>query len=246
MTEHPAYARPTIVEAVAEIRFVKELFDPTVYGTLLQRLGSDYPVLVPEPLLQSSVEVSERGVAQRIEPGMRARFTHVDGKGTLLLSPQVLTFSLAAPYPGWEAFVSRLRAAWEAALGVVLPGGVCRLGLRYVNRIPWSPGEPVSDWIAASDLLPAKLREQRERFALRFEHSPSAGHRMALVLADATSPEGGERWLVFDLDAVLEADLPAAFTALEPELRDLHERAWHAFSVSCGPRLLRYLREETP
>lgn len=241
---HPSYRNPTVVETIGEIHFTKEPFDPTSYGELLKRLGPDFPHMEPEPIVKIQSQVGPAELAQRVSVrGLRARYPHRDGGRIVQLAPGVLTVNILPPYPGWARALETMEHAWRTLVEVVHPSGARRLGLRYINRIPWAPGSPVSDWIAANDLVPPQLLAERERFVVRFERSPGSGHRIILSLGDALL-EDGSSTLILDIDAILEADLANEWQEMGREVDALHEMIWEAFSVSCSARLRAYLEGE--
>ncbi len=238
---HPSIPKPAIAEGIVEIQFIKSSFDSGFFGELSTRLGPEFPRMAPEPV----ATIQSSGLETLMKQGLRARYPHAGGSHLLQLTSSSLSVHALAPYRGWAAFVSQVEFAWSATMDVVDPASVRRLGLRYVSRIPWQPGELLSDWIAASELVPQGLLRQRELFLQRFAYAPEAGSRVQLTIADAQFPGQSVRHLVLDVDVALEAGMGTAWSALGPEVELLHERVWDVLSISCVPRLLECLKEGT-
>lgn len=69
-----------------------------------------------------------------------------DGADIIAVQKQGITFSRLAPYDGWESFVGRFLRDWEIWRKKIEPlNDVCRVGIRYINRIdiPVSPKKNV-------------------------------------------------------------------------------------------------------
>lgn len=247
---HPSYPHPTIVEALCEIHFrlpPDAPWKPTLPGEFFKRIQKEYPEMEPVQDLTLQMEVGPTGVGQRLVPGRaRVRFTHREKKRVLQLAESVFTINLLAPYPGWDAMLPTVLDAWKQVQGVLHAVDVTRVGLRYINRVPFrATGERLGDYLVASDYLPATLLRSARGFLLRLESHLDHENRVIVTVGDQRPDNeraGGAA--LFDIDRITEQPVPAAGSALRPVLNRLHEEVWEIFSASRGEGLERMLRGE--
>lgn len=147
------YARPPIVEAVCDFRFIgSELWDPTFTGLLYNKLKGKYSKRRTVPHLQASVSVGSAGFESQFRPEVRTQFLSRDGKSVVSVAPDQVTASRLPPYQGWPRFKPMIEQVLDAYLEVARPLGYARIGLRYINRFS-IPGKEfvLADYL---DLLP--------------------------------------------------------------------------------------------
>jgi len=248
-TKHPSYEKPTIAEALCEIRFRtadEERWEPTWFAAFHDRIRPEFPSWEPQALLNVHTRVSGEGVEQRIpRPVTRLRSTRPDRPQLVQLTPWTLTVNELEPYPGWDTFLADIRWAWEHLAAVVEPSAVARIGLRYINGLPRrDPEEPVSEWLAESPWWPDAVRERTSSFFSRLQVRLDERDRLNVTVGEAP-PERRLHRVALDIDAIVEADLPASWDSLTAEIERLHARASEVFDAAMTPKLLACLKGES-
>jgi len=244
--DHPTYQNPTIREALCEIHFrLPEgvAWQDLLYGRLFMKVQSRFPEL--EPVAQPGLELRMGAEGPKlISSQRRMRFKELSGKILLQLSENVFTVNVLPKYPGWAQMKLEIRDAWKPACEVLRPARITRIGLRYINLVePVSPHECPGDWLVASDHIPKAVLTSLPGFLARVETRSDADKRVIVTLGESAG-SGDQKMggLVFDIDCIVEKEMPMEGDALNEEIEQLHDTAWKIFSASMTPRLDALLR----
>lgn len=126
------YRKPPIVEAIIEVRFASNVDDQSLER--FEAIVRDrYPT---PPQLVTNLNVENFGSAIRINQEQAGfKIFSVDGTFTVTAGRNLVATARAAPYVGWDNFMTEARANWADWIRAVGWKDVTRIGLRYINRI---------------------------------------------------------------------------------------------------------------
>lgn len=233
-----------LVEAVCEFRFSAESpWDWTIPGRLYDAIKQDFPLrseIRQFELIQQGVSTeAERSVQASVPDRMQLK--REDNSGIVQIGPRLLSINLLKPYPGWEVFLVLILDVldkYSKIAGINLPD---RIGLRYINHIPFPGGDPdlylktLPVGIVANK---ASLKSFFQRFDLSF-----ASDNGTLVHQTGSFEIEGARYLALDLDfSCQRADLDMLGGDTRKWLETAHERIEWAFRGALTPYLEKILK----
>lgn len=231
------YRNPPVEEALVEFRFVPgQGWDPTLPGKLHQHtaIKSGY---TGKPRTQKIVEAAlEAGRDQPSQMTLREGFSRVqlvNENGTRLISlgPDVLSVNVLRPYEGWIEFRQRIETALQAYAEVAEPGGVSRVGVRYINKINLPAQEiELKTWFRCGPPTVPELPGKIAGFVSRVEFLYPDAVKLLLTQASIEAPDGPPAVLL-DLDVLWESGETRSPDAIMTLVDDLHERAGNAFEA---------------
>jgi|SRR5882672_10258298 len=206
---HPRFPSPTIAEAVCEISFSRDLQVKLSTAELYKLIGTEFPEMQPvNPVAVQILFGDGRQIQPQPQPLPRLvpafRFATPVGDRSVQISDVSFVYQTTAPYPGWSTIKATILGLWGTVRPAIQPGAVTKIGLRYVNRIAKDETHPhLSDWIRASDHIPAALTRSRKHFLARVESSPGDDDQLLVTLANQlpveTAPLGS---IILDIDRV--------------------------------------------
>lgn len=241
---HPSFPNPVITEALCELHVrgsdKGDAWPTDLVGDFYGVMQPDYGRLEPLPELGVEVSLTEAGLNQRIlAPKSRFRFHHAERALAVHLAPGIVSVNVLAPYPGWDSFRREILATWTRAIEVIHPLSVVRIGLRYINRIPNRSVEDLpSVWLRATGFLPQGALRYASGYSARTEVRTDEFNRIIVSLQHEPSAVAVEPGTVlFDIDRILERDLPTDLRTLGSEVDVLHEDVWRIFADAKTDRL---------
>jgi len=247
-SKHPSYPNPTIAEALCEIHFALPDDAPwkaSLAGDLFKQVQEEFPEMEPRLEIGLQFELSSERIAHSVlPPRQRMRFKHKSLPLLLQLGPNVFTVNVLPVYPGWKDMRQHVLSAWQQACSVLKPAKLKRVGLRYINRIDETDEqETPGEWFQASDFLPAGVLQSKGSFLSRVESQMDSENRVVVTLAEV-QPDDQKRkkGIVFDIDRIVEKELPVDDSALLGEMDRLHEHVWEIFDAAQTQRLVNRLK----
>ncbi len=226
MKTHPRLAHPPLVEALFEMRFQPKSPYTLLPGRLYDQLADSFP------------DAEELNVGIPIQlppiPGMppivRHRFSRDQNTRMYQVGPGVLSIN-HTDYSTFEFFLEDIRRVISALLKLGHAGGVTRLGLRYINRMPLD--RPVVDIVVAKFELPAILQDHAQGWTAVAE---LAFGDDTMNVACATVNADGREMLQLDTDLFRDA-IPDAlgFDAIIEWIERAHERVYQVFVAMLQP-----------
>lgn len=239
---HPSFPNPTLAEVWAEVRFSPhegQLWADEWYGDYFRQIDTLLPRMRP---------IGARGATDFFEgdpwetlppPGV----TYANAAGTIeaQLAPGSLLFRHLERYPSWGAFRGQIAELWQPLAEIVSPRQVDLAGLRYIDLVPWVPGEPVDHWIQRLPVLPADLFDRRQEFTSTYRWVEES-IRTKLMVAHAWKPDRTPV-LVLDFEFRARETLPIAWPILGGTFDQLHERCWQLFLSLLTERYASHLQE---
>ncbi len=192
-----------LVETLVEFRFKhSETWDWAIPGMLYENVRADYPNR--ETVNASGVFVGQGSMVQTGPVGIPERLRFKSSKNDVMLQvgPDLLVLNRTENYEGWDKFLARAMKAFKAYIAVVRSGWeLHRLGLRYINAIPFdSHAQRFEDYVTVFPAIKGRLeREQIADFHQRFvfNHTTPPG---GLLLQVGLKPYLGKQHLMVDFD----------------------------------------------
>lgn len=243
MTQHRKYSKPPIEEALCEFRFKPgQDWDFTFPGRLYVELEKEYP---GKPMDQKAV-----GTGLDVQDGSPPNTTHNEEPvGVQLMSenkrrivkvePDKLTVHMLKPYQdpdlkvsGWEDFKSRISVALKAYWRVAKPEAICRVGIRYINKIIISEREAdIKEYLQMTLPNIEKLPKKLTRFVSQVEYDYENRVRLILSQGYAGVSQENSTELLLDLDIIWSPPEPVLQEEALAMVDDLRTREREAFEA---------------
>jgi uncharacterized protein (TIGR04255 family) len=226
------YESPPIVEALCEIYFTGSRWDSTIPGLFYEQARRNYP--------QKS-QIALVGVEMQVGPGQaetrplsfepRMRFARDDNSRLLQLARDLLILNQLAPYPGYEGWREELHRNLEVYRELAAPGGIDRLGVRYINRVNVPGlGLRMEDYFRVYPEIPPELSGAHGPFILQVLMIPVCpGHQLTLTLGTSPPHPQGVLSFVLDLYDVVLLGGRDAFKEVRHLLDESHANIVHTF-----------------
>lgn len=243
MSERHRYQNPPIEEALCEFHFRPgQDWNLTIPGKLQTKLGDEY---TGKPQEQRVVQVgleSQGGEPPNLRYGEglgRVLLATKDDKRRIGVGQDILSVHILRPYQypnaygntGWEEFQPRISQALDAYWSVAEPVGVCRIGIRYINKIviPREKGN-IQDYLKCTFPTVIELPEKMNGFASRTEFSYEDEVRLVLSQFTMLSPTNHIE-LILDLDVIWKTEGTVARDKALEKVDDLRDRERAAFEA---------------
>lgn len=237
---HETFRNPPIVEAVAALRFaVKEPWSAELRQRIAARLKVLYPGQEREEVqfeIQTRFEGPEPTATTRSAP-VRLLLTTEDGTGLAGVGLGVLSVHVLKPYPGWDEFQGRIKAAVDQLQDEIKAVDLLEVAIRYIDRIalPAVEGLNLIDYFTAIPRRPIDMPGQLTAYQLITEaHDPDTG-TVAVLTTSAVPPGPGESFvMLYDLNLLRRypPDQPLPLADYLAVLNELHERQYRIFMDS--------------
>ena len=233
------YRNPPIDEAVCEFRFGSDPdWDLTIPGKLRTALAADY---TGKPRTQKVIDVeiqSDEPAHVRYGHGLAKVLLFTDDGGRAVgVGADVLSIHMLRPYQdpersgrgGWDEFRPRIVQALDEYWHVADPTGVCRISMRYINRIVVpGPISQIDNYLRCAVPAVSGLPESVHTYTSRVTYAYEDGTRLVLING-SISPPSDDVGFLLDIDVIWEA----AETLTQPEallridvLRDLERQVF--------------------
>lgn len=246
IAEHPAFANPTIQEALCEIHFTLPqgvAWDSAIFGKFFKHVQSEFPELEPVTTAGLQVQIPS-GRVGFLPPQSRMRYKHASRNLLLQLSEGIITVNVLPKYAGWAQMQADIVQAWSWAKDIVNPTGIARIGLRYINFIPKAGADEIpGDWMAPNDYVSRAVLASQPGFLSRVEVHTTARRKATVTVGEAV--DGEQSKFVLDIDCIEEAEQSQPLE-LQPVLTLLHDITWRVFSSFLTPRLRTFLEGGAP
>lgn len=244
--EHSAFSNPTIREALCEIHFTLPegvVWDSAIYGRFFKHVEGEFPEL--EPVTSAGLQMQlPSGRVGFLPPHSRMRYKHASRNLLLQLSEGIITVNLLPKYGGWTQMQADIALAWSWTKDIVMPTGIARIGLRYINFIPKANKDEVpGDWLAPNAYVASAVLASQPGFLSRAEVHSTRQRKAIVTVGEAV--EGERSMLVLDTDCIEEAEKDQSLE-LQPTISLLHDTAWQIFSSFLTTRLKAFLEGGVP
>ena len=230
------FERNFIREAVCELRFpiLFSLAEARPPAPLVQALRKEYPNYQQ----MSDIGLNAGSVAQSYAHSFKSK----KGDWAIMLRSSAITLS-SYKYDSFDHFEERIASLAQAAKAVIDSEFFTRVGLRYVNCLPYSVDE-ISEWV--NPLLVGALGSGV--FGDVFEHhmrvtgTTRDDATYTFMHGIGTNPQTAQLEYVLDLDFGQD-DIPIDETAATA--RRLHDHEYSMFTWALGERAKQHLGPST-
>jgi uncharacterized protein (TIGR04255 family) len=239
--EREIYGKPSIIEAVIDIRCVSRTgLTLRELATLSNRLGDD---VTRSELVEVTTEFDSDD-----ERTTRRVVGHVFKFNNQLSVAQARVNGLAVarlhPYEKWELFLDQVTSTWRRYYDIASPSAITRVGVRYINSLPiGDPGvEELAPFLRLRPVTPWKLTSPPAAFFLQIRRL--LDERSVLVVNEATilDPTSGKASILLDLDASREETFPYNEEQMWNLVEELHVQLREAFENAIDDSVREILR----
>ncbi len=234
------YPNPPLVEAVCEFRFeAGNAWNAALPGLIYTKLRDAYPSIQSALVLESSSTFLDGAPAHRVSPADRVRAVSEDERSFVQIGVNVVSIHVLRPYPGWQAFRTKIQSALEAFAEVVRPRQFARVGLRYVNHIEVpSHALNLEDSFDFYPHLGRQLPKAHQDFLCMVEFSFNQGRDLArMQLVRTKAEESNTQRVILDIDYWLQVADSISLAASESWLDAAHEAVEKLFEGSITTQL---------
>ena len=158
-----------IVEALLDVRVLAppDVTTDTLRG-LRDRLGAEYPDMQPRYRVTQPIDLNPDAP---LAPGTREVdgyvFTAADRRRVIQVQRDGFTFSVLAPYLGWDELRGEARRWWHHYVALAKPVRATRIGARSLNRIPIPLPAKLEEYLLTYPELASALPQGLADFMMR-------------------------------------------------------------------------------
>ena len=185
------YSKPPLVEAIAEFQFnPTQAWDWTVPGRYYELLSAGYPKKRQQNVLELTMQPGEGRIRQEVRSGVvRMQFLSEDEKSIVQTGADSLTFNQLPPYPGWEAFRTRIIENIGQYVSLTSPAGIKMACLRYIDRveIPDNGSIRLEEFFVVPPRVPPEAPQNFSAFAMEVD-SRYSSPKMVMRYVFASNP----------------------------------------------------------
>lgn len=182
-TEH--FENAPIVEALVGVDLEEMLGDDSL--DVLKKLGDSLQPKYPtrEDIVMGQVEFALGKQPKQIDTPFGYFFKTSDGRQVIHARRNGFAFSRLAPYEHWEGFISEAKRTWILYRQAIGPSRLLKWTVRYINKLSWSAGERMEDYLQVYPHIPSTLPQDIQGCFMRLLipiHSPQGLLTQQLVL----------------------------------------------------------------
>ncbi len=195
------YKNPPLVEAICEFRFEPESsWDVAIPGLLANRLSKDLPTRRQASTFETTTRPVSDGIEQQMTQVQWLQLWREDEKAVVQVSPNRLSASHLAPYPGWEEFLPFVERSLNEYREVAKPSGLQQATVRYINRINFETSIQLEEYFDFYPFVGQRLPQRFESFIVGFQTTYENGTDVLQIqMSSAASDESGAVSIVLDL-----------------------------------------------
>lgn len=201
---HPHLDRAPITEAILDIN-VETDAKLEVTDTFAKKVAGSYPESSPVFTVEAffAVTPGQSGVAGSQSNTIGKICWNVQKSRAVQARTNGFTVNHVKHYEAWSVLRSEARLLWEEYVALTHPKKVCRMALRYINRLTLPAAGDLGQYMQTHPRLGSALPQELRNFFMRVE-VPFTENRLAIVTQTVVPGEPGadERGLILDVDAV--------------------------------------------
>lgn len=233
------YARPPIIEALCEFRFVPSRpWDMTVPGLLYEKIRDQFPEKQQQVRFDVRLEGGEEGLEQKVETAPRIQFRRADDSALVQVGPDLLAVNHLPPYPTWPPFKQLILDTLGQYEDVAAPEGLRRVGLRYINRIEFeAPRVELTEYFHYHPEVPDDLAEDHGPFSVQVK-IPKRRPRdlLSVTLRSIASGKEGVLAIILDLDYAMVQSEALSLDNVGEWVEEAHSIVHDAFEACVTDR----------
>lgn len=220
------YAKPPVIEALAELYFDGSDWDVTTPGAFYAQVKDRFPKKAQLEHMGLEVELGPGVANARMgTDGVRAVFKNEDETRLVQVGADTLVVNQLPRYPHFEAWRDALLEMLLVYRAVATPTSVVRLGMRYINRIEIAQAYvQMEDFFRVYPEMPPEIGLAHGDFLVRLQIPARVpGHTILLTFGKAPTNDPAGHAFVLDLYDVIPLDGPDSFDLIEQRLNEAHE-----------------------
>jgi len=222
MSEHPKLKNSPLVETVFELRF-----DPkNDYGLFLAQIFSTLKNDFPIAETLAPFDIPDFADGPKL---LRNCFKRKDGTALIQLGHGIVSIN-QSKYDRFNSFLSLIKKVIKEVENVEPNPNIQRLGLRYINKIPFT-NDP-SEILVMEIKLPTVIKDKLEAFTYRFRINENSAGKLRLVIANLIKNDVPTKEMTIDLDHYLLISHSIEIGEIEKWINEAHENIYNCF-ISC-------------
>jgi uncharacterized protein (TIGR04255 family) len=233
------FSKPPLIQAVCELRFSPDsAWDIMVPGLFydLSNWKNEFPHREQQSHNQFQMDAQAHGMAFGVAPEVRVMLSNLEKTQSLTLGPNLLIVSATPPYKNWETLRALILKAVQDYQQIAAPLGLARVGLRYVNAVPYTdPKRQVEAHVTTWPRVPLEetKNHQWQQWAQRVEVFREDLRGLLVVQAGNNIPDPRlPPAILLDFDAI---SLQVSLEDLEDWLNLAHDAIEETFLASLTP-----------
>jgi uncharacterized protein (TIGR04255 family) len=232
--------RPSIVEAVCELRFRSGVSYSLVPGAMKERLRQTYPEF--EVLPHAAMMAGIPDEAAPVVP--HHRFKRKNPNLLIQTGPRLLTVNVLPLYPNFEVYREEILTAVRHYEAVAEPGNPARVGLRYINQLRSIDSEvrDISSYLRCAFSYPAGLAHPPNEMAARVLLPYESFGTLALAVSFPSQTVQGETAATLDLDFYWDEAREFDLSEFPNWLEAAHGIIYKAFTATVAEDLLKKMK----
>lgn len=227
---------PPVVEAILDVHVVPGK-DATLEGlkSLGETVDREFPTRTTRKSFSGRFQVTESGVEAASDSHVEGYlFRSLDGRRVVQAKMTGFVFNQLQPYPGWDSFIGTAWPLWETYAARFKPAMVERVGIRFLNRIPVRPDEPLEAHLETRPNLPGALGLQLGGFFMALDLADTKRGLQATVTQTLEPPGklGDAPSLIVDLEVFKQLRTDAGDSEVRRTVDALRDFKNHVFETS--------------
>ena len=222
------YKKPPLIEAVFELFFQTNNWNPAIPGTFYSRIRSRYPIITQSGG-EFGISLGNQGV--RIDGGNNnlTQFKSSDNSSVIQLSNNLLTVNQLPRYDGWESYRKMIVDAINHLFETLEITLITRVGLRAINKIDIGSHsyENFKNHFHVYPTLPASTSENLNLIQINYETPFDKNQMLAVNLRTLRKGENYRAPVLFQLYFTKLTPLNRA--NVEEWIDTAHEELYGAF-----------------
>jgi len=250
------YKKPVLREAVCQLVFSNENWSNSFVGKILSELQEDYPNFDTVTGSNIRLDVKEGGMLeQKLLPSIVSyKYCDKDNNNSITISEnpseKEVSFSFHTIqgkhyHYNWNNFLDEFLRVWEKIRQIINPEGINRIGMRYINHIPFKEKETPSKYLKKeSEYIPSYILSQYLGFLSNTELYLSSGNKVKIILASITYQETNKKAILFDIDRMRQTQVKPNNEDIKKIAEELHLDIENIFFDSITENLKNQMRGE--
>jgi uncharacterized protein (TIGR04255 family) len=208
------YAKPPITEAVIEFRFGSPISGRSL-SRFLRNVAREYPITEQTYAVSAQFRIVGAGQQPQVRPEQTLtgyKLTGRDEADLVLLGFDRIASVRLAPYHGWEDFLEKAKANYEALRKISGHRTLVRIATRYVNRLDIPTGRNAvvrtEDYLKVEPGVPSAIPKLNHFFTSFLGIVPEVEGQVIVNSGTVLSPLIDNVSLLLDIDLFTEQKLP--------------------------------------
>lgn len=155
-----------------------------------------------------------------------------DGKAIVGVGENLLSVHVLAPYPGWAAFLPRVRETMAIYRELARPEGLLLVGVRYIDQIVVPADANLVEYFPCLPSRPESMPGLIDGFHVLTQARDAKDNFTAVLTMASVPSRDGRLAVLYDLNVVRVFERPVALDDLQQHADFLHARQRRIFEDS--------------